>query len=192
MRMTYASYAHLLLATNGSLAAVLYLLHHNPIYLLFQFLQFLRTALTSRGSELPYPRIQCFLVDTVGGTIGFAVPVVAFANIFHTAATVPIVDYRNKQIAALGAGQKPRITMLDLIAGSRGIPGVLVQQLLHLIPILSLDNDRIDALVPKLLRFRYCISCPALLRLPCARSSVPYRTDGRCRTHRPLVYRFSA
>ena len=48
---------------------------------LCQFLQFLRTALTSRGNELPYPRIQYLLMDAVGGTIGFAVPVIAFADI---------------------------------------------------------------------------------------------------------------
>ena len=90
--------------------------------------------------------------------MGFAVPVVAFANIFHTATAVPISDHGNKRVTTLGTGQKPRITMLGLIAGSRGIPGVLFQQLLRLIPILSLDDDRIDALVPKLLRFRYCIT----------------------------------
>ena len=47
--------------------------------------------------------------------------------------------------------------MLGLIAGSREIPGVLVQQFLYPIPILPLDDDRLDALVPKLFCFWYSI-----------------------------------
>ena len=37
-------------------------------------------------------------MDAVGGTIGFAVPVVAFADIFHTAAAVPVTDHRNERM----------------------------------------------------------------------------------------------
>ena len=56
-------------------------------------------------NELPYPRIQCFLMDSVGGAIGFSIPVVSTAYIFHTALAVPAADHRNERIPTFLAGQ---------------------------------------------------------------------------------------
>lgn len=71
-----------------------------------QFLQFLRTTFTSCRNELPHPCVQSFLVDAMGGTIGFAVTVIAFADILHTAITIPISDHRNEWVAGTRAQAK--------------------------------------------------------------------------------------
>ena len=88
-----------------------------PTFLqLCQLLYFLGTLLPhSLGTRL-HRGIQYLLMDTVGGAIGFSIPVIPTAHIFHTALAVPAADHRNERIPTFSAGQQPRVTVLGLIA----------------------------------------------------------------------------
>ena len=65
---------------------------------------------------IPNGFIQNLLMDTVGSTIGFSIPVVSTAHIFHTTLAVPAANHRNERIPTFLAGQQSRIAVLGLIA----------------------------------------------------------------------------
>lgn len=73
-------------------------------------------------------------MNTVGGAIGFSIPVIPTAHIFHTALAVPAADRRNECIPTFPAGQQPRVTVLGLIAVYGA--GLLFEQALYLLPFL--------------------------------------------------------
>ena len=73
-------------------------------------------------------------MNTVGGAIGFSIPVIPTAHIFHTALAVPAADHRNERIPTFSAGQQPRVTVLGLIAVCGA--SLLFEQALYLLPFL--------------------------------------------------------
>ena len=81
-----------------------------PTFLqLCQLLYFLGTLLSHSFGTRLHLFIQHLLMNTVGGTIRFSVPVVAPADVFHTAAAVPAADHRNERIPTFPAGQQPGV-----------------------------------------------------------------------------------
>jgi len=99
-----------------------------------QFLQFLSTLLPRSFGIRLHRGIQHLLMDTVGGTIDFSIPVVSTAYIFHTTFAVPAANHRNKRIPTFPAGQQPRIAVFGLIAVCWA--GLLFEQALYLLPFL--------------------------------------------------------
>ena len=101
---------------------------------LCQLLYFLGTLLPhSLGIRL-HRGIQYLLMDTVGSTIGFSIPVVSTAHIFHTTLAIPAANHRNERIPAFLAGQQSRVTVLGLIAVCGA--SLLFEQALYLLPFL--------------------------------------------------------
>ena len=81
-----------------------------PTFLqLCQLLYFLGTLLSHSFGTRLHLFIQHLLMNTVGGTIRFSVPLVAPADVFHTAAAVPAADHRNERIPTFPAGQQPSV-----------------------------------------------------------------------------------
>ena len=68
-----------------------------------------------------------------GRAIGFSIPVIPTAHIFHTALAVPAANHRNERIPTFPAGQQPRVTVLGLIAVCGA--SLLFEQALYLLPI---------------------------------------------------------
>ena len=83
---------------------------------LCQLLYFLGALLSHSFGILLHLGIQYLLMDTVGGAIGFSIPVIPTAYIFHTALAVPAADHRNERIPTFPAGQQSRIAVLGVIA----------------------------------------------------------------------------
>ena len=83
-----------------------------PTFLqLCQLLYFLGTLLSHSFGTRLHLFIQHLLMNTVGGTIRFSVPVVAPADVFHTAAAVPVADHGTEHVPAFLTGQQPGITV---------------------------------------------------------------------------------
>ena len=102
--------------------------------LLFQFL-LLFSHLNPHGLGKLLPRgIQHLLMDTMGGAIGFSIPLVSTAYIFYTTLAVPAADHRNERIPTFPAGQQFRIAVLGLIAVCGA--SLLFEQALYLLPFL--------------------------------------------------------
>ena len=73
-------------------------------------------------------------MDTMGGAIGFSIPMISTAHIFHTALAIPATDHRNERIPTFLAGQQSRVTVLGLIAVcGASLP---FEQALYLLPFL--------------------------------------------------------
>ena len=73
-------------------------------------------------------------MDTMGGAIGFSIPLVSTAYIFYTTLAVPAADHRNERIPTFPAGQQSRIAVLGLIAVCGA--SLLFEQALYLLPVL--------------------------------------------------------
>ncbi len=73
-------------------------------------------------------------MDTMGGAIGFSIPLVSTAYIFYTTLAVPAADHRNERIPTFPAGQQSRIAVLGLIAVCGA--SLLFEQALYLLPFL--------------------------------------------------------
>lgn len=110
-----------------------------------QFLQFLSTLLPHSFAIHLHRGIQNLLMDTVGGTIGFSIPVVSTAHIFYTALVVPAADHRNECIPTFPAGQQTRIAVFGLIAVCR--PCLPLEQALYLLPFLFSYDHRKESLM---------------------------------------------
>lgn len=126
-----------------------------------QFLQFFRTALTSCENEFPHHRIQHLLVDTVGGAIGFSIPMISTAHIFHTTLAVPAADHRNERIPTFPAGQQSRIAVLGLIAVCGA--GLLFEQALYLLPFLFSDDYGNESLMTIPVGFVYMLGFSVII-----------------------------
>ena len=101
---------------------------------LCQLLYFLGTLLLHSFSTRLHLGIQYLLTDTVGGAIGFSIPMIPTAHIFHTALAIPATDHRNERIPTFPAGQQSRIAVLGLIAVCEA--SLLFEQALYLLPFL--------------------------------------------------------
>ena len=90
-------------------------------------------------------------MDTVGGTIGFSISVVSTAHIFHTTLAVPAADHGTEHAPAFLTGQQSSITVLCTIIDRR--TRLLFQQRLSLLPDCFFNDNRIEILVTKPVRF---------------------------------------
>ena len=94
-------------------------------------------------------------MDTVGGAIGFSIPVIPTAHIFHTALAVPAADHRNERIPTFLAGQQSRVTVLGLIAVCGA--SLLFEQALYLLPFLFSDDYGKESLMTIPVGFVYML-----------------------------------
>ncbi len=90
-------------------------------------------------------------MNPVRAAITFPVPVVTPADVFHTAAAVPVTDHGAKHVPTFLTGQQPGITVLCTIADRR--TRLLLQPRLDLLPDCFFNDDRIEILVTKPARF---------------------------------------
>jgi len=60
---------------------------------------------------VPHGSIDGFFIDTVGGTVFFAAPVIPLTDILHTTLAVPVPKQGYERIPAIPAEKKPRISM---------------------------------------------------------------------------------
>ena len=86
-------------------------------------------------------------MNAVRAAIVFSIPLVAPADVFHTAAAVPAADHRNECIPTFTAGQQSRIPVLCTIVHRR--TRLLLQPYLNLLPSCFLNDNRIKILVAK-------------------------------------------
>ena len=122
---------------------------------LCQLLYFLGTLLSHSFGILLHRGIQCLLMDTVGSTMVFSIPVVSTAHIFYTALAIPATDHRNERIPTFLAGQQSRVTVLGLIAVCGA--GLLFEQALHLLPFLFSDDYGKESLMTIPVGFVYML-----------------------------------
>ena len=122
---------------------------------LYQLLQVLGTLLSHSFGILPHRCIQHLLMNTVGGAIGFSIPVISTAHIFHTALAVPTADHRNERIPTFPTVQQSRITVLGLIAVCG--PCLPLEQALYLLPFLFFYDHRKESLMTIPVSFVYML-----------------------------------
>ena len=124
-----------------------YLLYHNPIDFLFQylhlFLQRQNVGVEDRFPQrphflyftalfqlpfpafqylfqmFPYQGIQSFLMDTVGAANTFSVAMISLTDIFYPLSAIPVPAQRYKGTAALFAAQQSGIAVPGLVAPLR-------------------------------------------------------------------------
>ena len=81
-----------------------------PTFLqLCQLLYFLGTLLSHSFGTRLHLFIQHLLMNTVRAAIAFPVPVVAPADVFHTAAAIPVTDHGTEHVPAFLTGQQPSV-----------------------------------------------------------------------------------
>ena len=122
---------------------------------LCQLLYFLGTLLPHSFGTRLHLGIQHLLMDTVGGAIGFSIPVIPTAHIFHTTLAIPATDHRNERIPTFLAGQQSRVTVLGLIAVCGA--GLLFEQALYPLPFLFSYDYREESLMTIPVGFVYML-----------------------------------
>ena len=95
-------------------------------------------------------------MNAVGGAVGFSIPMIPTAHIFHTALAVPAANHRNERIPTFSAGQQPRVTVLGLIAVCR--TALLFEQVLYLLPFLFSYDYGEESLMTIPVGFIYMVS----------------------------------
>ncbi len=90
-------------------------------------------------------------MNAVRAAIAFSVPLVAPADVFHTAAAVPAADHGTEHVPAFLTGQQPGVAVLCTIVDRR--TRLLLQPRLDLLPDYFFNDDRIGILVAKPVRF---------------------------------------
>ena len=113
---------------------------------LYNLLLLFDMAIPNCCEILPHHGVQRFLVDTVGATIAFPVPVIAPAHIFHPLVSTPVSNHRNERVPALLTGKQSGIAVLGLVP--IGWTGLLFHSPLNCLPLLPGDNDGEEALMP--------------------------------------------
>ena len=81
---------------------------------------------------IPDGFIQNFLMNPVRAAITFSIPLVAPADVFHTAAAVPATDHGTEYVPTFPTGQQPGIPVLCTIVDRR--TRLLFQPRLDLLP----------------------------------------------------------
>ena len=100
---------------------------------------------------IPDSFIQNFFMNAVRAAIVFSIPLVAPADIFHTAAAVPAADHGTEHVPAFLTGQQSSIAVLRAIIDRR--TRLLLQPCLNLLPSRFLNDNRIEILMTKPFRF---------------------------------------
>ena len=90
-------------------------------------------------------------MNAVRAAIAFPVPLVAPADVFHTAAAVPVTDHGAEHVPTFLTGQQPSITVLYTVVDRR--TRLLFQPRLDFLPDCFFNDNRIDVLVAKPVRF---------------------------------------
>ena len=90
-------------------------------------------------------------MNPVRAAITFPVPVVTPADVFHTAAAVPAADHGTEHVPTFLTGQQAGVTVLCTIVDRR--TRLLSQLCLNLLPDCFFNDDRIEVLVAKPVRF---------------------------------------
>ena len=100
---------------------------------------------------IPDGFIQNFFMNAVRAATAFPVPLVAPADVFHTAAAIPVADHGAEYVPAFLTGQQPVIAVLCTVVARR--TRLLLQQSVNLFPVCFLNDNRIEILAAKPVRF---------------------------------------
>ena len=83
--------------------------------------------------------------------MAFSVSVIPAADVLYAPAVVPVTDHGDEAVSAVPTGNQPGIAVLCTVVAHR--TRLLLQQRLNLLPVCFLNDNRIEILVAKPVRF---------------------------------------